>query len=48
MKWQGYNTKAGDKVSKLMAKAFSRKGVYYLLTIAALGLILGASFKWHG
>jgi len=48
MKWEGYSTKARDKVGKLMAKAFSRRGAYYLLAIAALGLILGAGVKWHG
>jgi len=48
MTWQGNSTKACSKVSKLMAKAFSRRGAYYLLAIAALGLILGAGVKWHG
>ncbi len=48
MKWEGYSMHAGETVNKFLAKAFSRKGLYYLLMIAALGLILGAGWKWHG
>jgi hypothetical protein len=29
-------------------KSFSTKGFTYLVMIAALGLLLGASLKWHG
>ena len=47
MKWEGYSANAGEKLNKFMAKTFGRKGFYYLLMIAALGLILGAGFKWH-
>ena len=31
-----------------MKKLFSAKAFTYLLTIATLGLLLGASVKWHG
>jgi hypothetical protein len=31
-----------------MKKLLSGKVFTYLLTIAALGLLLGASVKWHG
>jgi hypothetical protein len=31
-----------------MKKLFSGRMFAYLLTIAALGLLLGASVKWHG
>ena len=31
-----------------MKKLFSGKVLTYLLTIATLGLLLGASVKWHG
>jgi len=31
-----------------MKKLFSGKALTYLLTIATLGLLLGASLKWHG
>ena len=44
MKWEGYNSKGEAKVKKL----FSGKVLTYLLTIATLGLLLGASVKWHG
>jgi len=35
-------------MKKTVQKLLRSKGVYYLLMIAALGLALGASFKWHG
>jgi len=44
MKWGGY-TKKGETTMK---KLFSGKALTYLLTIATLGLLLGASLKWHG
>jgi len=31
-----------------MKKLFNGKVLMYLLTIATLGLMLGASMKWHG
>ena len=34
----------GQKVKRL----FSGKVLTYLLTIATLGLMLGANMKWHG
>ena len=47
MKWEGFNLDAGEKLNKIFGKLLGQKGVYYLLTIAALGLILGAGAKWH-
>ena len=44
MKWTGY-TKEGTKTMK---KMFGIKGLTYLLSILTLGLLLGASLKWHG
>jgi len=44
MKWGGY-TKKGQRTMK---KLFSGKAFTYLLTITTLGLLLGASLKWHG
>jgi len=44
MKWDGYNARGEETMKKL----FSVKGFTYLLTIATLGLLLGASVKWHG
>jgi hypothetical protein len=44
MKWEGYTTKGAEKMSKL----FGAKGLYYLLALAALGLLLGSNVKWHG
>jgi len=31
-----------------MSKLFGAKGLYYLLALATLGMLLGASMKWHG
>jgi len=44
MNWCGYTEKGAGKMAKLL----SGKVAYYLLAIAALGLLLGASVKWHG
>jgi len=48
MKWGGYSVQASEKVNKFFVKVIGKRGMYYLLTIAALGLILGAGAKWHG
>jgi len=48
MKWGGYNSLAGEKLNKVFGKLLGKKGVYYLMMIVALGLVLGAGFKWHG
>ena len=37
----------GNAMKKTVQKLLRSKGVYYLLMIAALGLALGASWKWH-
>ena len=34
--------------STRMKKLFGLKGLTYLLTIASIGLLLGANLKWHG
>jgi len=47
MKWGKFNLGASERVNKVLGKLLGQKGVYYLLTIAALGLILGAGAKWH-
>jgi hypothetical protein len=44
MKWGGYDLRASERLSKVLGK----RGAYYLMMLLALGLILGASFKWHG
>jgi hypothetical protein len=44
MKWNGYTEKGEARMRKL----FSGKGLTYLMTIATLGLLLGANMKWHG
>jgi len=43
MKWMGYNRKGEEKMRRL----FGAKWLYYLLALASLGLLLGASFKWR-
>jgi hypothetical protein len=47
MKWGGYNMRASEKLNKVFGKFLGKRGFYYLLTIAALGLALGAGVKWH-
>jgi hypothetical protein len=47
MKWEGFDLGTGEKLNKIFGKLLGKKGVYYLLTIAALGLTLGAGWKWH-
>jgi len=42
MKWGGYTRMGEERVRKL----FSGKVVYYLLTIAALALLLAENIKW--
>ena len=44
MKWGRPNTKGGCSMKKM----FGIKGLTYLLSILTLGLLLGASLKWHG
>ena len=44
MRWGGY-TLGGMQV---LARFFGVKAFHRLLSIAMLGLLLGASVKWHG
>jgi hypothetical protein len=34
-------------LNRVVGRVLGKKGIYYLLMIAALGLILGAGWKWH-
>ena len=47
MKWEGFNLGVSEKLNKVFGKLLGKKGLCYLLTITALGLALGASWKWH-
>ena len=47
MKWEGFDLGAGEKLNKAFGKLLGKKGFYYLLMIASLGLVLGAGAKWH-
>jgi len=47
MKWGGYNRKGETRMKKVMERLLGGRGLYVLLTVAALGLLLGASFKWR-
>ena len=44
MKWCGHTARGVETMKKL----FGGRAAYYLLAIAAVGLLLGASVKWHG
>jgi hypothetical protein len=48
MKWGGYDSRASERLSKVLGRFVGKRGAYYLMMLLALGLILGASFKWHG
>jgi len=47
MKWGGYNPQAAERLNRVIGRVLGKKGIYYLLMIGALGLILGAGWKWH-
>ena len=32
---------------RLLSRLRNGRGMYYLLTVAAVGLLLGANVKWH-
>jgi len=42
MEWGGHSRKGEERMKKL----FSGKAAYYLMTIAALALLLAESIKW--
>ncbi len=42
MKWGGYTRNGEERMKKL----FGRKSVWYLLTLAAVGLLLAQNIKW--
>jgi hypothetical protein len=42
MKWGGYNRKGEVRMKKL----FSGKVLYYVMTFAALALLLAENMKW--
>ncbi|MDD5263460.1 MAG: hypothetical protein PHU43_01315 [Candidatus Bipolaricaulis sp.] len=44
MKWGGFNKNGEERMKRL----FGSKVAYYMLAIATLGVLLGASVKWHG
>jgi hypothetical protein len=46
MKWGGYNRKGEERMNRVFKKLFSGKAAYYLMTIAALALLLAESIKW--
>jgi len=46
MKWGIRTNKAESKVTKLLNKVVSTRGLYILLVLAALVLLSGASDKW--
>ena len=46
MKWGGYNRKGEEKMGKVFKKLFGMRGTFYLMTIAALALLLAENIKW--
>jgi len=47
MKWGGYNRKGEERMNRVFKKVFGVRGMYYLLTLAALGLLLAENVKWR-
>ncbi len=47
MKWERNSSRTDGKMNKFFKIVLDNKGIYYLMMIAALGLLLGAGFKWH-
>ena len=47
MKWSGFTKEGETTMKKLTKKLFGNKVAYYLMTVVAVGLLLGASVKWH-
>ena len=47
MKWGGYNAQAEERANKLIGRLFRSKALYTLMLVATLGMLLGASIKWH-
>jgi len=43
MKWGGYNRNGEERMKRLLGG----KSVWYLLTLAAVGLLLAQNIKWH-
>ncbi len=48
MKWEGYNDKAAERVTKSITKVFGPRILYTLVTIATIAMVLVASNKWTG
>ena len=47
MKWGGYNRRGEERVRKALHKLFGAKTIYYLLTFAAVGMLLAENIKWR-
>ncbi len=47
MKWGGYNLGASERLARMIRRVIRGKALYTLMLIATLGLLLGASIKWH-
>jgi len=47
MKWGGYNREGEKRMNKMAKKLFGTRTLYYLLTLATLGLLLAESVKWR-
>ena len=47
MKWGGYNRNGEARVRRAIGRIFGGKTLYYLLTIATLGLLLAENIKWR-
>ncbi len=44
MKWSGHAKRGVEELRRV----FGKRAFYYLMLVASLGVLLGASVKWHG
>lgn len=47
MRWGGYNRKGEERMGRMAAKLFGVRGVWTLLTMAALAMLLAQNIKWR-
>ena len=47
MRWGGYNRKGEERMGRVFRRLFGARGTYYLLTFAALALLLAENVKWR-
>jgi len=47
MKWGGYNRNGEERMSRMLRKLFGVREAWYLMTLAALAVLLAQNIKWR-